>query len=340
MAGTGFVLDRRFLEHDTGSGHPERPERIGVLFESVLAAPGLERVEPRLATPEEVTLVHEEGHFARVARTRDVPRYAFDADTPVCSRSFDAACLAAGGLLSLLDAVMSGRLRNGFAFVRPPGHHAERSRAMGFCLFNNVAIGAAYLRERHGLKRVLVVDWDVHHGNGTQHSFERDPTVMYVSTHRYPFYPGTGAIDEVGRGEGEGFTVNIPFPGGFGDAEYLDAFHTVIEPIALQYEPEFVLVSAGFDPHARDPLGGMGVTEAGFGAMARSLLAVAERTAAGRCVAVLEGGYDLQALAGSATEVLHQLAGRASNEPRESRPSRAAPVLDAVRRMHSEYWKL
>jgi acetoin utilization deacetylase AcuC-like enzyme len=339
MADTGFVLDRRFLEHDTGSGHPERPERIGVLFDAIRSEPGLRQVEPRPATPEEITLVHEEGHFVHVARTREIPRYAFDADTPVSSRSFDAACLAAGGLLALIDEVVAGRLKNGFAFVRPPGHHAERARAMGFCLFNNVAIGAAYLRERHKLERVLVVDWDVHHGNGTQHSFERDPSVMYVSAHRYPFYPGTGALDEVGHGDGEGFTINIPFPSGFGDAEYIEAFHTVVEPIALQYEPEFVLISAGFDPHARDPLGGMRVTETGFAAMARSLLDVAERVAGGRCVAILEGGYDLHALSSSSAEVLRQLKGAASSPLPEMPPSRAAPVLEAVRRTQRDYWK-
>ena len=240
------------------------PERIAVLAEAFSGQPGLQRIEPRAASPEEITLVHEEAHFAEVARTRDLPSYSFDADTPASSRSFETALLAAGGLLTLLDEVMSGRLRNGFAFVRPPGHHAERDRAMGFCLFNNVAVGAAYLRQKHRLGRVLIVDWDVHHGNGTQHMFEDDPHVLYVSTHQYPFYPGTGAADEVGLGDGEGFTVNLPLPAGFGNAEYVEAFQTVVEPIVEQYEPEFILISAGFDPHARDPLAGMRVTEAGF----------------------------------------------------------------------------
>ena len=167
---------------------------------------------------------------------------------------------------------------------------------MGFCLFNNVAVGAEYLRRRYGLERILVVDWDLHHGNGTQHMFEADPGVLYVSTHQYPYYPGTGALDEVGRGDGEGYTVNLPFPAGFGDAEYREAFTRIVEPIAQQYAPQFVLISAGFDAHARDPLGGMEVTEAGFAAMARSLLAVADAHAGGRCAAILEGGYDLTAI--------------------------------------------
>ena len=335
---TGIVLDPRYMAHDPGRGHPERPERIGVLLPALLESADLQRVEPRAATAEEIMLVHRAGHFDHVAQTRGVGHYALDPDTPVCGDSFDTACLAVGGLLALLDEVVDGRLDNGFAAVRPPGHHAEPDRAMGFCLFNNVAIGAAYLRQRYGLERVLVVDWDVHHGNGTQHAFERDPGVLYISTHRYPFYPGTGALDEIGTGDGAGFTVNLPFPGGFGDAEYLDAFHTVIEPIALQYEPQMVLISAGFDPHHRDPLGGMAVTEAGFAAMARSLLDVAERVAGGRCVAVLEGGYDLRAMRDSATAVLSELRGAGGLDLPPSTPSVARPILDAVRHAQRDFW--
>jgi len=336
---TGIVVDRRYMQHETGYGHPERPERIGVFLSGVLDRPNLVRVPARSATAEEITLVHGEGYFERVAQTRGVDRYAFDTDTPVSSGSFDTACLAAGGLLSLLDEVMAGRLRRGFAFVRPPGHHAERERAMGFCLFNNVAIGAAYLRARYGLERVLVVDWDVHHGNGTQHSFAADPGVLYASTHRYPFYPGTGALDEVGVGDGAGFTVNIPFPGGFGDAEYIEAFRTVLEPIALEYAPQLILISAGFDPHRRDPLGGMDVSELGFRAMARSLIKVAEQVAAGRCVAVLEGGYDLRAMRDSASAVLDELCDEADPLP-DVRPSHAGPLLDAVRKLQHNFWRL
>lgn len=336
---TGIVLDQRYMAHDTGAGHPERPERIGVLLPSLLDEPDVAHVQPRLAGGEEITLVHDEGHFASVARTGNVAHSAFDADTPVSQRSFETACLAVGGLLSLIDEVMGGRLRNGFALVRPPGHHAERQRAMGFCLFNNVAIGAAYARARYGLERVLIMDWDVHHGNGTQHAFSRDPGVLYMSTHRYPFYPGTGALDEIGTGDGAGFTVNIPFPGGFGDAEYLDAFESLIAPIALQYAPQLVLISAGFDPHRRDPLGGMEVTEHGFAAMARALLEVAERVCEGRCVAVLEGGYDLHAMRDSATAVLHELCGRPAPDPPPLPPSCAGPILDAVRRQQRDFWK-
>jgi acetoin utilization deacetylase AcuC-like enzyme len=336
---TGVVLDERYMQHDPGRGHPERPDRIGVLLPSVLAEPGVVRLEPRAATAEEIMLVHDERHFAAVAHTRGMSRYAFDADTPVSERSFDTACLAAGGLLAVIDAVMAGELRNGFALVRPPGHHAERDRAMGFCLFNNVAIGAAYARQRYGLERVLVMDWDVHHGNGTQHSFARDPGVLYLSTHRYPFYPGTGALDEIGAGAGAGFTVNLPFPGGFGDAEYAEAFETVVEPIARQYAPQIILISAGFDPHRRDPLGGMEVTERGFAAMARSLLHVADEVAGGRCVAVLEGGYDLVAMRDSTCAVVREFCGRRSDDRPPLPPSTATPILDAVRRVQRDFWE-
>lgn len=339
MNETGFVLDERYMLHDTGMGHPERPQRIEVLLGAVEERPQRRRVAPRTASGDEITLVHDERHFAAVSRTRGATRLAFDADTPVSADSFDAACLAAGGLLALIDEVMAGNIDNGFAMVRPPGHHAERSQAMGFCLFNNVAVGAAYLRQRYGLGRVLVMDWDVHHGNGTQHSFYRDPGVMFISTHRYPFYPGTGALGEVGGGEGAGFTVNIPLPAGYGDAEYADVFDALVVPLAELYEPEFVLISAGFDAHARDPLGGMRVSESGFSRMAQALLGVAQRFAGGRCVAVLEGGYDLQAMRNSTLAVLDEMNGIRHDASFESHPSnRAADVVSAVRRRHAEYW--
>ena len=335
---TGIVLDARYMAHDTGHGHPERADRIGVLLPVMTERADVVHVAPRMATGDDIVLVHGEGHFERVARTARHAHDAFDADTPVSAHSFETACLAAGGLLALLDEVMAGRLRNGFAMVRPPGHHAERDRAMGFCLFNNVAIGAAHLRTRHKLDRVMVVDWDVHHGNGTQHSFARDPGVLFVSTHRWPFYPGTGALDEMGEGDGRGFTVNLPFPGGFGDAEYAEAFHAVVVPLVLEYEPQLILVSAGFDPHRRDPLGGMAVTEHGFAGMTRALLDVAGRVCDGRVVAVLEGGYDLRATRDSAEAVLDVLCDRVLPPPPPLPPSHARPVLEAVKHQHGDHW--
>ncbi len=336
---TGVVLDARYQEHDTGAGHPERADRIGVLLAPLAERSDVTRLAPRLATADDITLVHGAGHFEHVARSAAHTRYAFDGDTPVCDRSFEIACLAAGGLLTLLDEMMAGRVRNGFALVRPPGHHAERERAMGFCLFNNVAVGAAHLRHRHGLERVMIVDWDVHHGNGTQHAFWDDPGVLFVSLHRWPFYPGTGAIEEIGAGDGRGFTINLPFPGGFGDAEYLAAFEAVVQPLALEYEPQAILVSAGFDPHRRDPLGGMGVTEHGFAGMARALRDAAERVCDGRLIAVLEGGYDLRGMRDSTEAVLDVLCGREVPPAPPLPPSHAGPLLEAVKRRLGDQWR-
>jgi acetoin utilization deacetylase AcuC-like enzyme len=339
MTRTGVVIDPRFLEHDTGRGHPERPQRIATLLEWLEAAPQRwRRLKPRHATGEEIALVHDGAYVAEVERTRDREWFAFDADTPTSPLSYETALLASGAFLTLLDEIVAGGLDNGFAFVRPPGHHAERAQAMGFCLFNNVAVGAAYLRRRHGLGRVLVVDWDLHHGNGTQHMFESDPEVLFVSTHQYPFYPGTGAMAEHGRGDGEGYTVNLALPGGCGDAVYLDGFRRVIAPIARLYQPDFVLISAGFDAHARDPLGGMRLTEDGFRAMTRELLAIAAEHCSGRCAAILEGGYDLQAIRSSSAAVLEELS--AATPAATGAAVAAEPVIDAIVRHQQRYWAI
>lgn len=338
MLRTGIVIDSRYQDHYTGKNHPERPARIGTLLSLIetYQRPGLKRFEPRLATPQEAALIHDPAHVDRVAATAGQERFAFDADTPVSSQSYTTALLATGGFLTVLEAIMTKDIDNGFALVRPPGHHAERNRAMGFCLFNSAAIGAQYLREKFGLKRVLVMDWDLHHGNGTQHSFYDDPSVLYVSTHQYPYYPGTGAAEDVGRGQGEGYTVNLPLPAGCGDTEYLELFQTVVEPICRQFDPEFVLISAGFDAHARDPLGGMGVTEEGFGLMARTLLRVARDHAQGRCAAILEGGYDLEGLQRSTTCVLDEMRGETLDTPLPSITRRR--LLPRVWEVQQRHW--
>lgn len=339
MAKPGVVIDRRFLNHDTGHGHPERPQRVEVLLDLVARSEGhLTPIAARMATGDELALVHDGAYVEDVSATRHHEHYAFDADTPTSAGSFETASLAAGGVLSLLDAVVAGEVANGFAFVRPPGHHAERHRAMGFCLFNNVAVGAAYLRERHGLERVLIVDWDLHHGNGTQHMFEREPGVLFVSTHQFPYYPGTGAIDEIGRGDGEGFTVNLPMPAGCGDPEYIDLFERFVVPVAQQFEPQFVLISAGFDAHGADPLGGMRVSELGFRRMARMLLDVAAESCQGRCAAILEGGYDLGAIRSSSLAVLEEMAGQAVEWP-QLPASRVEPLAQRIRQRQSDFWK-
>jgi acetoin utilization deacetylase AcuC-like enzyme len=337
---TGIVIDERYTAHETGTGHPERPGRITTLLEMLAAKPAadLVRIDPRPARTEEVGLNHGAEHIERVAATADRAAFAFDADTPTSRRSYETALLAAGGLLELIDAVMAGAVDNGFAFVRPPGHHAERDRAMGFCLFNNVAIAARALRGRHGLQRVMIMDWDLHHGNGTQHSFYDDPSVLYVSTHQYPFYPGTGAVDEVGRGEGEGYTVNIPLRAGNGDPELVEAFARVVVPVARQFRPEFVLVSAGFDCHRRDPLGELTATESGIAEMARQLLTVAHECAGGRLAAVLEGGYDLTAIRDSVAQVLEGLGGAGLGAPIPA--VAAGPTTERVVAVQRRYWDL
>jgi acetoin utilization deacetylase AcuC-like enzyme len=337
---TGIVIDERYTAHDTGYGHPERPGRITTLLEMLAAHPSsdLVRIDPRPATPEEVALNHDAGHITRVAATADRPFFAFDADTPTGRQSYETALLAAGGLVELVDAIMAGVVHNGFALVRPPGHHAEHDRAMGFCLFNNVAIAARVLRQRHGLERVLIVDWDLHHGNGTQHSFYDDRSVLYVSTHQYPFYPGTGAAEEVGIRGGEGYTVNIPLRAGAGDPELVEAFARVVVPVARQFRPEFVLISAGFDCHRRDPLGELTATESGIAEIARQLLTVAHECSGGRLAAVLEGGYDLTAIRDSVAHVLDGLAGAGLDDPVPAVP--VGPTTDRVLAVQRRYWDL
>ncbi len=337
-ARTGLVLDARMLAHDPGRGHPERPERLQALVDHLDGAPGLERIGARLASEDEIARIHAPALVEAVAASSRYPRVAFDPDTMTSPGSYQAARLAVGGAIDLCDAVLSGAIRNGFACLRPPGHHAEQDRAMGFCLFNNVAIAAAHLRAR-GMERVLIVDWDLHHGNGTQHTFESDPSVLYVSTHQYPYYPGTGAADEVGEGAGAGCTLNVPFPAGFGDQEFARAFDELILPVARAFAPDFVLVSAGFDCDHRDPLGGLQVTTSGFVAMAHALRTLAEATAQGRIVALLEGGYDLGAIVEGVDATLSVLRGADRVPPPQSGDARrASRVIDAVRAAQASYW--
>src|SRR6266702_769679 len=266
---------------------------------------GAEIVAPRTATHEQLARVHDPDYLRRISETAG-QALALDPDTYTSPESDEIARLGAGAAVDAVERVMSGSHRSAMALVRPPGHHAERSRAMGFCIFNNVAVAAAHARAG-GAAKVAIVDYDVHHGNGTQHIFESDPNVLYVSTHQYPYYPGTGAADEVGIGRGTGFTVNLPLEAGAVDDDYQLVFSSVIVPILLQFEPDLVIVSAGFDAHERDPLGGMRLSTASFAAMTADLRSVAEECCRGRMVAVTEGGYDLHALAASMEAVLETL---------------------------------
>lgn len=341
MARSGVIIDRDFLKHEPGLSHPESPDRVKVLLDLAgeLDSRRFQLVAPRAALKEEIGFCHSKDYIEFLETTSQRNRYALDGDTVTCRDSFGVGLLAVGGFLKLLDSIAAGEFRNGFALVRPPGHHALRDRAMGFCLFNTVAIAAHYLKRLHGAKRVLIVDWDVHHGNGTQDAFYRDPSVLYLSTHQYPFYPGTGAAGEVGEGEGEGYTVNIPLPAGCGDEEYLRVFREIAIPIARRYQPEWVLVSAGFDPHQRDPLGGMVVTEKGFGAMASVFLDLAEGHAGGKIAFLLEGGYHLTALKNSVAAVLQKMEEKREGEsPAQAGGEAIQPLIRKILTVQEKYW--
>lgn len=303
MGRTGFVYHPDFLEHDMGPGHPESPDRLRAIVAHLEAAGVLNRlvrIEPRAASDEWITLVHTPAYVAKLkARAPVTGRVSLDPDTALSPGSMPAAYLAAGGALAAADAIMAGEVEHAFCAVRPPGHHAEADRAMGFCLFNNVAIAAKYVQRRHGVGRVLIVDWDVHHGNGTQHAFYDDPAVLFFSTHQFPHYPGTGRASERGIGTAEGLTVNVPMDPGQGDAEYCEIFEQVLQPAADAFKPEFVLISAGFDAHRDDPLAGMALTEDGYGRLTELVCGLARRHARGRVLSCLEGGYNLKALARS-----------------------------------------
>ena len=338
--GTAIVVDERMALHDPGAGHPERSDRLRVLMDRFADARDVVHLGARMATEDEIALAHTPALIELAEATARRGRVHLDPDTATSPASYAAARLAAGSVLQLCEAILAGEVTNGFALVRPPGHHAEHGRAMGFCLFNNVAIGAKALA-RAGVERIAIVDWDLHHGNGTQHLFEDDPNVLYVSSHQFPFYPGTGAAEEVGRGPGRGRTVNLPFPAGFGDAEYARAYGDVVAPILRQFAPDFVLVSAGFDADHRDPLGGMMVTPAGFGTLARICADAANASAGGRIAAVLEGGYDLHALVEGVERTLAVLRGDASRPPAVTGdPRRADRVVERVRAAQAPYWRL
>lgn len=303
MGKTGLVYHPAYLEHDMGAGHPESPNRLRAIMERLEeggTAARLVRIEPRPAEDMWITQVHTPGYVASLNRAAPATgRVSLDPDTSMSPGSLTAAYLAAGGALAAVDAIMDGQVNHVFCAVRPPGHHAEASRAMGFCLLNNVAIAARYIQKKYGLTRVLIVDWDVHHGNGTQHSFEDDPSVLFFSTHQYPHYPGTGRGTERGKGAGEGFTINVPMEAGEGDDDYRAVFQNVLVAAADDFKPEFVIISAGFDAHKDDPLASMGLTEAGYAELTEIVAGIANRHANGRVLSSLEGGYNLTALAAS-----------------------------------------
>ena len=341
--GVTILTSDRFADHVTPPGHPERCERADVMH--VVAAEWRARggrvVEPSPASEAQIGRVHAPEYRSRVRETagRSV---AFDPDTVTSPESYEVALLAAGAACQAVDVVLDGAAPRAAALVRPPGHHAERARAMGFCLFNNVAVAAAHARSR-GLARIAIVDFDVHHGNGTQASFYDDPSVLYLSSHQSPYYPGSGAASEVGEGPGKGFTVNLPLDAGASDADYEAVYQQVVSPILRQFRPDLILVSAGFDAHGNDPLGGMRMSADGFGRLTAILAAVADEVCHGRMVTVTEGGYDLPALSDSLRAMMSVLAGERALgdfEQASGSASRGARTIAEVRKIVGQYWQI
>ncbi|NOS99144.1 MAG: histone deacetylase [Phycisphaerales bacterium] len=303
MARTGLVLDDVFQRHLTGPGHPECPERLVAISDRLIErglADRCTRIAPRAIDVEFLSRVHSRGYVDRLARACERGDAFIDtADSQICGDSYNVALLAAGSILAAVDGVMAGDIHNAFCAIRPPGHHAERDASLGFCLLSNVAIAVKHLRERHGVGRVLILDWDVHHGNGTQHLLEEDPDAMFISIHGHPqyVYPGTGYAEETGRGAGRGATLNIPMLPGSRDADYRAAFDRQIRPVLETFAAEFILISAGFDAHRLDPLAPVEIETESFEWMSDMVLDAAGHHCDGRLVSVLEGGYHLGALA-------------------------------------------
>lgn len=306
----GVVADKVFENHLPSYGHPESPERITALLkmlEEKELISKMKRIPLRKAEDEEILLVHTKSHFERI-RATDGKNVYLDPDTSTSPDSFQTSLFAVGSCLNMMGEFLKGNIKTGFALIRPPGHHAESDRAMGFCLFNNIAIIAEYCI-KNGLDRIAIVDWDLHHGNGTQWAFWTRRNVLYISIHRWPYYPGTGSLKEVGEGDGRGYTVNIPLPGGCDNMVYAGCFEEIIAPIIKYYSPGVILVSAGFDPYIDDPLGDMRVTAEGFGAMTQILLDLAKETGAGGPFLFLEGGYSINGLTISIEKIFRVLLG-------------------------------
>ena len=303
MTNTAFIYDPLFLNHDTGPHHPERSERLVSAYDHLSSLHwfnGLIQLKPRSAQLQWIATVHDSEYIERVKQACEAGERRIDSpDVSVSPASYNVALNAAGSVIELADQLMAGHIDNGFAMVRPPGHHAETAEAMGFCLFNSIAIAARYLQRQYDLERILILDWDVHHGNGTQHTFEQDPSVFYISLHQYPHYPGTGALSETGYGEGQGTTLNCPMSPGMGEDQYREAFETRILPAARQFRPDAILLSAGFDAHRDDPLGSINLQSQSYTWMTQQMMELADQCCDGKLISVLEGGYDFEALSQS-----------------------------------------
>ncbi|MDH5574525.1 MAG: histone deacetylase [Nitrospirota bacterium] len=314
MGRVGFVYDPRYLGHEMGHGHPESPARLRAICAQLHTSgtwSRLQHLSPQSAERRWIECIHDSSYVESLARRSPTTGYvSLDPDTSMSPGTLEAAYLATGGALIAVDAIMNDGIDQAFCAVRPPGHHAEADRAMGFCFLNSVAIAARYIQQRYGLQRILIVDWDVHHGNGTQHAFYDDASVLFFSTHQFPCYPGTGGGTETGEGAGKGFTINVPLSGGQGDDEYREVFQNILVPAADTFRPDFVLISAGFDAHRDDPLANMNLTEQGYSELTDIVASIAEHSAGGRILSCLEGGYHLDALANSVDRHLQALLAR------------------------------
>jgi len=341
------VNDTRFAQHLASIFHLESAKRIQTI-DSLLQDPSIYdkwiSVQPRMASPEELMWIHTPDHVERIAQTAGKPLTSLDLDTQTTEKSFEVACLSAGAVFSLLDTIMDGTYKNGFAFVRPPGHHAEPNKAMGFCIFNNIALGAKYLSKHYQVKKTMIIDIDAHHGNGTQKAFYDTDEVLFISAHQFPAYPGTGNIGEVGHGKGEGYNINIPLAKGCGDKEYEHVIQKLIEPIAREYHPEIILVSFGFDLYMYDRLAGMNVTPEGYAGLTHLLMEIAESNCEGRMVFILEGGYSIKGIEACGIRVLQELCGcpSPSRAKKDMMKVKMAPSFSQLRKVievQRKYWK-
>lgn len=335
----GYVYDPIYLDHHT-ENHPESPERLSAIIDHLRAEGILDelvRIAPRKATVEELLTVHSDRHIDKVDQVSRRGDSDIEIDTQVSRRSYEVALWAVGGVIRAVEEVVAGNVDSAFALVRPPGHHATRTEAMGFCLFNNIAVAARYALNHLGIKRILIADYDVHHGNGTSDAFYADDSVLYFSTHQSPYYPGTGDADEIGYGRGVGYTINVPLPPHVGDEGYARVFQEILVPAARRFKPELILVSAGFDAHAADPLASMDLSTAGYANLARCLKSLANELCQGRLVFALEGGYDLKAQAASVAATFSVLMNRpvADAAPSSSHQEPdITSILNYVKRLH------
>lgn len=334
---TVYTTHPRYTEHDF-PGHPEHAGRIQAVWRQFEETGLTSRLQCETSTPineAQILSVHTSDYLGLLKWTQSQERTVrIDPDTYALPLSYDVACLSAGGVIQAVDAVLSGRANNGLAAVRPPGHHATQDRGMGFCLLSNIAITARYAQQHYDLQRVLILDYDVHHGNGTQDIFYDDDSVLFISTHQYPFYPGTGAIGEVGTGKGQGYTLNIPLSQGHGDKSYTEIFKQIVWPAAERFQPELILVSAGFDAHWSDPLAMMRLTLTGYAHLSRELVAMADKLCEGKIVFVMEGGYDLKALTHGMQNIAHVLLGEdAISDPYGAAPGHEPEVSALIERI-------